>query len=87
MEGDHVVLNQYMKKLEDNHPRYRTRLSQQTWLTMTGSKDAVLRDIQERHGHTSLVCLLRKPLNYGSVQTYVLFQFQMSKKEREVVFC
>lgn len=48
MEGDHVVLDRYMKKLENNHPRYRTRLSQQTWLTMTGSKDVVLRDIQER---------------------------------------
>ena len=85
MEGDHAVLERYMKKLENNHPRYRTRLSQQTWLTMTGSKDAVLRDIQERHGHTSLVSLLCKPLNYRSVRTYVLFQFQMSKKEKEIV--
>ena len=86
MEGDHVVLDRYMKKLENNHPRYRTRLSQQTWLTMTGSKDAVLRDIQERHGHTSLVCLLCKPLNYvGSVRIYVLSQLQMSKKEKEIV--
>ena len=85
MKGDHVVLDRYMKKLENNHPRYRTRLSQQTWLTMTGSKDAVLRDIQERHGHTSLVCLLCKPLNYGSVRIYVLSQFQMSKKEKEIV--
>ena len=52
MEGDHLAFDQYMKKLEDDHPRYRTRLSQQTWLRVNGSTDSVLKDLQERYGKT-----------------------------------
>lgn len=48
LEGNHVAFDQYMRYLEDNHPRERTRLSKQTWLSVTGSTDVVLRDLQQR---------------------------------------
>lgn len=57
MAGDHLVFDQYMKNLEDNHPLHRTRLSQQTWLRLGGSTDAVLRGLRERQAMMSFVLL------------------------------
>lgn len=48
LKGNHVAFDKYMRYLEDNHPRERTRLSKQTWLRVTGSTDLVLRDLQRR---------------------------------------
>lgn len=48
MEGDHVVLDRYMNNIVEEHPQQRTRLSQQTWLQMSGTSDSVLRDLQDR---------------------------------------
>ena len=50
MEGDHLALDKYMRNKEENHPWHRTRLSQQTWLKMSGNTDLVMRDLQERYG-------------------------------------
>lgn len=50
MEGDHLALDKYMRNKEENHPRHRARLSQQTWLRMSGNTDLVMRDLRERHG-------------------------------------
>lgn len=48
MDGDHLLVDQYMKKVENNHSKHRTRVSQQTWLQLRGSEDPVLRHLQER---------------------------------------
>ncbi|KAL9975420.1 hypothetical protein ACROYT_G012581 [Oculina patagonica] len=48
IEGDHLAFNSHIRFLEDRNPQQRTRLSQQAWLTVTGSTDPVLRDLQER---------------------------------------
>jgi len=43
-----LAFDHYMRDLEDRHPRQRSRLSQQTWLKVTGSTDPLLQELQER---------------------------------------
>ena len=47
-EGDHGLLDTHMYDLEKNHPQHRSRLSKQTWLTVNGSTDPVINQLQER---------------------------------------
>eukprot|EP00794_Sanderia_malayensis_P018786 gene18786-20677_t len=41
-------LNEYMKDLRENHPRFRDRFSEQTWIRQGTTSDAIMRKIRER---------------------------------------
>ena len=41
-------LNEYMKDLRENHPRFRDRFSEQTWLRQGTVADPLMRRIRER---------------------------------------
>ena len=41
-------INEYMKGLRENHPRFRDRFSEQTWLKQGVSADPIMKKIRER---------------------------------------
>ena len=42
-------LDEYMKDLKENHPRFRDRYSEQTWLRQGKIADPIMRKIRDRY--------------------------------------